>query len=206
MSKCSDNSLPKIGSSISLAVEILRQGGIVAFPTETYYGLAVDPDNEKAIEKLFNIKKRDKEKPILLLIQHPQQLSRFITHTPDKYSELMAKYWPGPLTLIFPAKKTVSKLLTANSSTIGLRISPHPVAQSLVKKIGKAITATSANLSGLPAASTAEDVLKMFGRKVDYILDGGVTEGQLGSTIIGEGDKKLIVLRPGKISIDEALL
>ena len=194
-----------VGTSIDLAVGYLRQGGIVAFPTETYYGLAVDPDCASAVTKLFVVKNRPEHKPLLLLIEKKEQLETVAQRVPSVYYPLIKKYWPGPLTLIFQAKKTVNPYITGNTGTVGVRISPHPVAQELVKRMGKPITATSANISGFPPARSAQDVVGMLGDTVDYIVDGGKTEAGLPSTILSFQKGALQLLRRGQIDVTDEL-
>lgn len=196
----------KCGTSISLAADFLRQGRIVAFPTETYYGLGVDPDNEQSISRLFHIKKRPSDKPLLLLVADKTQLESIVDSIPEAYHTLIDKYWPGPLTLIFPAKQTLSRILTAGSGTIGVRISPHPIATGLVESFRKPITATSANISGMQAARTPREVFDIFGDTIDYILDGGVTKGGLCSTVAAAVESKLAIIRKGEVTLDETLL
>lgn len=191
----------KIGTSVDLAVELLRQGRIVAFPTETYYGLAVDPKNESAVTALFNLKKRPIEKPLLLLVKNTSQLSHLISYVPPELKPLMAKYWPGPLTLIFPAHPSINNIITAGTGTVAIRISPHQVAENLVREFGGAITATSANISGMPPAKCAQEVVDMFGNDIDYVLDGGGTTAGLCSTIIGVKKSQLQVIRIGVIDV-----
>lgn len=175
----------------------------MAFRTETSYGLAVDPDNEQSLRRLFHIKKRPSEKPLLLLIHDIALLDSLVLSVPDIYRPLMEKYWPGPLTLIFPARPHLSTWLTGGTGTVGVRISPHPDALALARIFGKAITATSANLAGKPAARCAAEVAASFGTDIDFILDGGKTSAGLCSTVIGLRDGALSVLRPGVVTIDE---
>ena len=202
---CSISANNRIGSSILDAAAVLQQGGIVAFPTETYYGLAVDPECERAVAKLFQVKQRQAYKPLLLLIDRSEQLYDLVSEIPHKYVELMEKFWPGPLTLVFPARKDLSRQLTGNTGTIGVRISPHPIARKLVRKMGKPITATSANLSGVAPAKTADEVFEMFQDKVDYILDGGKTAAGLCSTVVGLQDGHLTILREGQADVESDL-
>ncbi len=196
----------KIGSSLDRAVLYLRQGGVVAFPTETYYGLAVDPYCEAAVARLFRIKQRQTSKPLLLLIEKIEQLVSVVEEIPEEYVPLIEKYWPGPLTLVFQAKKNISGLLTGNSGTIGVRISPHKLAQALVKKMGMPITATSANISGFQPAKSAQEVVEIFGDKVDYVVDGGTTISGLCSTILGLQDSCLTLIRRGQIDVSGELV
>lgn len=203
MSKHSGHDL--VGASLSLAVSLLRQGEIVAFPTETYYGLAVDPDCASAVEKLFMVKNRQEHKPLLLLIEKKEQLDNIVRDVPPAYWPLMKKYWPGPLTLVFQAKANVNLKVTGNTGTVGVRISPHPVAQELVRLMGKPITATSANISGQPPARSAQEVVEMLGNKIAYIVDGGQAAAGLCSTIVGVHNSQLSLIRRGQIDLPELL-
>ncbi len=194
-----------VGTDLDLAVSYLQQGRIVAFPTETYYGLAVDPDCASAVTKLYMVKNRLKEKPLLLLIENAEQLKTVVQEVPLLYWPLIKKYWPGPLTLVFPAQKTLNRQITGNTGTVGVRISPNSVAQELVRRMGKPITATSANISGFSPARSAKEVVEMLGDKVDYVVDGGQTEAGFCSTILGIQNGKLTLLRRGKIDLSEEL-
>jgi len=188
---------------VETAVAYLKKGKIVAFPTETYYGLAVDPENRVAVERLFKVKKRVSEKPLLLLIHTREQLESLVKEIPPEFVPLMEKYWPGALTLVFPAGPLVDTGVTGGTKTIGIRISPHPVAQRLVQGFGKPITATSANISGLPPASAPDEILAMFGDGVDYILDGGIVTGGLSSTVLAVIQDRIAILRHGQIALQK---
>lgn len=196
----------RVGTSVSLAAEYLRQGKLIGFPTETYYGIGVDPENGQSVAQVFKIKKRTIKKPLLVLIESRQQLENLVEYIPRSYYRLMDQYWPGALTLIFPAKASVIPGLTAHTGTIGIRLSPHPLAKALIQAVGKPITATSANISGRPAAQSAGGVLNMFGNNLDYILDGGKTAGGASSTVVAEEKGRLVILRKGQINIDSCLL
>ncbi len=194
-----------VGRSLERALQSLRRGGIVAFPTETYYGLAVDPWSCSAVARLFQIKKRQADKPLLLLIDRKEQLPAIVSTIPPEYLPLMDKYWPGPLTLVFPARREVSSQITGNTGTVGVRISPHPLAAELVRKMAQPLTATSANISGLPPARSVTDVLAMFQNSLDYIVDGGETAAGLCSTVLGLRDGRLTVLRQGQVDLSKDL-
>lgn len=185
--------------SLQEAAIVIKQGGVVAFPTETYYGLAVDPFNDAALEKLFKLKKRPENKPLLTLISGLDQLLTLAEAVPPCFSPLI-KLWPAPLTLVFPARMGLSDRLTAGTKTIGVRISPHPVAQCFVELCGHPVTATSANLSGAQAAISAQEVAAQFPVDIDYIIDGGITPGGLGSTLVGCVDDCPTLLRRGTLA------
>ena len=179
---------------------VILQGGVAAFPTETFYGLGADARNEEALQKIFQIKGREENKPLLVLIADREWLSGLVRNIPPVAGGLMEKFWPGPLTLVFEASPELSSLLTGGTGTIGVRLSPHPVAQALVRAVGRAITATSANLSGQPSASIAVEVFRALGNQVDAILDGGQTAGGLGSTVLDVSSSAPRIVRQGAIS------
>lgn len=194
-----------LSSDLQQAVLVLRQGGVVAFPTETYYGLAVDPFNGQAVARLFAVKRRPASKPVLVLIEDRDHLQRLTVETPEQFSPLMAAFWPGPLTLIFPAQPTLSTYLTAETGTIGIRVSSHPLALKLCALAGGAITATSANRSGCPPARTEQEVTAQFGQEVDWLVTGGPTRGGLASTIIAAtSGGGLRLVRGGVIDFSDA--
>lgn len=193
------------GSSLERAATVLLQGGIVAFPTETYYGLAADPFCEPAVSRLFQVKRRPALKPLLLLIDRIEQLQEVAAEVPAQYQELMERFWPGPLTLVFPARKELPAVLTGNTGTIGVRISPHPVARELIRMTGRPLTATSANFSDLPPARTAREVQTMFQNSLDYILDGGETAAGLCSTVVGLEGGRMVLFRRGQIDLSDLL-
>lgn len=190
-------------SAVARAAEILQSGGVVAFPTESFYGLAVDVENNEAIERIFEIKGREGRNPILILIPSEAALDQYVAHVPEAARSLIKKFWPGGLTLVFEAKPGVSPLLTAGLGKIGIRLSSHPVATALAKTTGRAISGTSANLSGQPAFQTAAEAESLLGDKLDLILDGGKTSGGRGSTVLDVTADPPAVLREGMISREE---
>lgn len=189
--------------ALAHACAVLRAGGVVAFPTETYYGLAVDPFNQAALARLFALKRRAVDKPVLLIVDDPTQLARLVAEIPSPFTILMERFWPGPLTLVFPGASSLSGMLTGHRGTIGVRVSSHPVARQLVRAFGQPITATSANLSGHPAAVAASGVLDQLGPEVDAVLDGGETPGGQGSTLLGYQEGKICLIRAGVIPFAE---
>jgi L-threonylcarbamoyladenylate synthase len=181
------------------AVVCLQGGGIVAIPTETSYGLAVDPFNERALQSLFRLKRRELNKPILVLVNNVSKLDVIVSAIPVGYKFLMNRFWPGPLTLIFPGRKVLSPLLTGGTGTVGVRISSHPIATKLCDLWGGPITATSANISGSSPANSAEEIHMIFGTSIDCIVDGGKSPGGVCSTIVGIQNKGLKLIREGRI-------
>ena len=195
--------LPPSPATLAQAVEVLKSGGVVAYPTETYYGLAVDPSNEAAVARLFAVKGRRENKPVLLLIDVQQQVERYAAQVPPPFVPLMEEFWPGPLTLVFPAAPQVLAGLQGGTGTVGLRLSPHPVARALCDAWGGPLTATSANRSGASPAATAAEVTEQFDESLDLIIDGGMTSGVNGSTVVGEDQGSLRLLRPGLIPFSQ---
>lgn len=193
------------GRKVAEAVEVLNQGGIVAFPTETYYGLAVDPFNHAALARLFQLKKRTTSKPILTLVRDGNELPRLASEIPSRFIPLMNAFWPGPLTLVFKAHMDLPALLTGNTGSVGVRVSSHPVARLLTQAVEFPITATSANISGKKAAESAEEIYRQFGTDIDVVLDGGKTIGGAGSTIVGLEDNELKLIRPGVVPFERIL-
>ncbi len=182
------------------AVQTLQQGGIVAYPTETFYGLAVDPANVSVVASLYNLKQRESAKAISLLVPDLAVLSSYIAQFPAPYKILVKQFWPGPLTLIFdPADNSLQHLSKTNQG-LAIRVSSHPVAHSFCRLFGGAVTASSANISGEEALCSAEAVRAVFGDTISYILDGGKTPGISGSTIIKCKGNQCHILRQGIIS------
>ena len=185
---------------IEKSAQIILQGGVVSFPTETFYGLAADPLNERALQKIFQIKGREESKPLLLLIGDRTWVPGIARKISPLAERLMEKFWPGPLTLVLEALPHLPALITANTGKVGLRASSHPVARALALAAGRAITGTSANLSGRPSLLTAPEVFQALGEKLDAILDGGKTAGGLGSTVLDVSGVPPRVIREGAIS------
>ncbi len=186
------------------AAEILAAGGVVAFPTESFYGLGVDVRSEEAIRRLFLVKERDPERPVLLLAASREQaLSCFAGPIPPGARRLMDKFWPGGLTLVYWAAPGVNPLLTAGTDKIGVRVSSHPVPTALTRALGSAVTGTSANLSGRGPCSTALEVEESLGRDIDLILDGGPAPGGTGSTVLDITRDPPAVIRAGLVSPED---
>ena len=186
-------------SQVTDAAGILKSGGLVAYPTESFYGLAADAANDTAIRRLFDVKRREVGEPVLLLIPAVESLERYAAHVSETAKRLMDAFWPGGLTILFEAQKDVSTLLTAGTGKIGIRLSSHPVATALAQAMGSAITGTSANISGEPPENTSRGVEQALGKRVDRILDGGETPGQKPSTVLDLTTWPHTVLREGLI-------
>ncbi|RUM89775.1 MAG: threonylcarbamoyl-AMP synthase [Thermodesulfatator sp.] len=193
--------------ALSEALRILSEGGVLGFPTETFYGLAVDPFNPRAIERLYQMKRRLREKPVLLLIGDPEEVKLLAEEIPPVAEALMERFWPGPLTLVFRARAEVPSWLTAETGTVALRVSSHPLARELPRLFRGPITGTSANLSEEPPARTAEEVAHYF-PEIDLVLDGGPCPGERPSTLVSVVSEKVELLRPGAVpweKIEEVL-
>ena len=162
---------------------LLGQGGLLALPTESFYGLAVDPFNEDALAKLWQLKGRSEGKPILLLIGARSQLEPFVQRVPQAATALMNAFWPGPLTIVFPAAVGLSNMVTAGTGSVGIRQSTWQPLAELLRRVGP-VTGTSANREGLSPCCTAEEVQRSLGDAVDLIVDAGPTPGGRPSTVI----------------------
>jgi L-threonylcarbamoyladenylate synthase len=187
-------------TGLKRAAESILSGGVVAIPTESFYGLAVNPTDVRAIKRLFDVKKRRGDQPILLLIPSVEHLDQYVIHVPHIAYQLMNEFWPGGLTLIFEAKPSLPRELTAGTGKIGVRLSSHPIPTALAQAVGTPITGTSANISGQPACSSAKEVFRGLGDKVDLILDGGETAGGKGSTVLDVTVDPPVVVREGMVS------
>jgi L-threonylcarbamoyladenylate synthase len=192
-----------IRAGLKRAAESILSGGMVAMPTESFYGLAVNPRDVKAMHRLFDVKKRGGDQPILILISCMEHLDKYVIHVPEIGHRLMKEFWPGGLTLLFEAKPELPQELTAGTGKIGVRLSSHPIATALAQAVGAPITGTSANISGQPACSSAKEVLQQLGDKVDVILDGGETAGGKGSTVLDVTVDPPVVFREGMVSQEQ---
>ncbi len=185
------------------ALVVLRQGGIVAYPTDTVYGLAVDALNPQAVARLYGAKRRPPEKAIPLIVGGLDQLSQLVAPPSCAAKRMMAVFWPGPLTLLMPAHERAPQHLLSAGRRIGVRWSQIALNQQLAQDLGNAITATSANLSGRPAALCASEVVAQLVSTIDLVLDGGVAQSTEVSTILDVGSHPPRLCRPGKLSIQE---
>ena len=189
---------------LSRAARVLREGGVVAYPTDTLYGLAVDPRLPEAVAGLFDIKGRRGDLAIPLIASDLTQVEGLGTLT-LLGQRLASAFWPGPLSLVVDAPSHLSRLVCGGGDSIAVRVPDHPVACGLAAALGHPVTATSANRSGEPAASSAADVVKTIGHGLAMLLDGGDVAGGLPSTIIDARGPDPILLRAGQVSWDRVL-
>ena len=187
---------------IKKGARILRNGGVIAFPTDTVYGLGADALNPPAVERIYELKKRPRSQQFPLLIADAKQLTALAEPIPEIAWFLARRFWPGGLTLVLSRKDSVPAHLTSTSS-IAVRIPDHPVCEALIQNLGNPLIGTSANVSGQPAALTAEEVEQQFGGKIDLIINGGQCPGGKESTIVDITLEPPVVLRQGIIPSHE---
>jgi L-threonylcarbamoyladenylate synthase len=188
-------------AAIGEAARLLREGGLVAFPTETFYGLGADALDAAAVDRVFQAKGRPADKPLLVLVTSLAMAAEVASEISAHARRLAARHWPGPLTLILPARPHLPAALTAGTGTIGVRIPGHAVALALVGAAGVPVTAPSANPHGAPAPRTAAEVLAALDGRIDLVLDGGPTAGGPASTVLDVTGAGPRVLRAGAIRL-----
>ena len=188
---------------IDQAVEALREGEVVAFPTETVYGLGADASNPDAVRKIFELKGRPATHPLIVHIEHPRALERWALSVPPAAAALAEKFWPGPLTLILRRAPAVDLAITGGQDTVAVRVPGHPVAQQLLRAFGSGIAAPSANRYGRISPTRPEHVREEFGDDVRIVLDGGDCKIGLESTIVSCVDAVPRILRPGSLTLTQ---
>jgi len=179
---------------------VLNSGGVIAFPTDTFYGLGADPFSPDALSKVFQIKQRPADKPLLVLIHSLDQLADLVQEVTDNARKLMEHFWPGPLTLIFKAAPGLSDALTAGTGTIGVRLPGYPFTRRFLKTLGQPLTAPSANISNANEPKSAQEVERTLGDKIDLIVDGGPAPGEKPSTVLDTTTNPPTLLREGTLS------
>jgi len=184
---------------IEHAVAVLRSGGLVAFPTETVYGLGADASNAEAVAKIFAVKDRPASHPLIVHLPDAVQVANWARDVPEAARKLARRFWPGPLTLILRRAQAVSDAVTGGQDTVALRVPSHPVALQLLGRFGGGIAAPSANRHGRVSATTAEHVRHEFGEAIECVLDGGETDVGIESTIVDLSGQTPMLLRPGWI-------
>jgi len=187
----------------SRAIGALKRGEVIAFPTETFYGLGADALNEAAVKRVVSLKGRNLESPIAIIVADGEMLKDIVMDVPAVARKLMERFWPGPLTLVLPGKKNLPAPLLSRGGGVGVRISSHPLATRLARELGRPLTATSANPSGKEPARSMEEAMSYFSNRIDFFLDGGRLKGRKGSTVVEIVDGRLKIIREGVIVREE---
>lgn len=205
ISKYSDQKEIIKEDEIEQAAEEIKNGNLVLFPTETVYGIGANAFDENAVKNIFVAKGRAQDNPLIVHVSNIQMVEDIVEKISPLERKLIEKFWPGPLTIIFPRKdkQTVPNIVTANLDTVGIRMPSNIIAQKLIEKAGVPIAAPSANVSGRPSGTKVEDIISELDGKVSYILDGGFTDIGLESTVIRVIEDKIDILRPGKITKEQ---
>lgn len=195
--------IDKEGGWLEEAVRVLRSGGLVAFPTETVYGLGADAFNESAVLKVFEVKRRPLSDALILHISGMGMVPQCVSEFPEDAEKLARRFWPGPLTLVLSKAESVPKVVTGGRRKVGVRWPAHPIAEAIIAGLGKPVVAPSANLSGRPSPTRASDVLADLGGLIDLIVDGGETPIGIESTVLDLTVDPPAILRPGAIPKEE---
>jgi L-threonylcarbamoyladenylate synthase len=190
---------------IKSAVECIRNGGVIAFPTTGLYGLGADALNREAVKKIFQLKRRPLHKPILILVNAETDLDRIVRNVPPVASQLIKTFWPGGLTIIFNARNTLPEVLTGGTGKIGIRMPAHPVALALVSELKGILTGTSANISGKPGCPDISLLDARVVEQLELILDAGMLAGGLGSTVVDVTTPEPVIIREGAITKNRML-
>ncbi|MDW8110563.1 MAG: L-threonylcarbamoyladenylate synthase [Candidatus Bipolaricaulota bacterium] len=190
-------------TAIRRAAEVIRGGGLVAFPTETVYGLGADALNERAVRRIFEAKERPSDNPLIVHIAQTQELERLARAIPERAWDVAQRFWPGPLTLVLERAACVPTVTTGGLETVAVRVPAHPVAQQLLRESGCPIAAPSANRFGRPSPTRAQHVLEDLNGRIELILDGGPTLVGLESTVLDMTQDPPMVLRPGGVTLEE---
>ena len=205
--------MPAISSSVPVretlggraddAVRVLRNGGVAAIPTDTVYGLAAVFDDEEAVDRVFRIKSRPSGLAVPLLLDDASSVERYVSDAPGSFRALAKTFWPGPLTIVMRKSHLVSDKLTAGRDTVGLRVPDHWLPRYISESLEKAITGTSANLSGSPSLTTTQEVEAQLGDAVDLVIDGGPACGTTASTVVDLSGGTPTILREGSITLED---
>jgi L-threonylcarbamoyladenylate synthase len=187
---------------VERAVAALERGGLIVFPTETLYGLGADATRTETVDRLGDLKGRDRDKPVSVLVASRAMLDEIAASIPSVAERLVAAFWPGPLTIALPARSGLPARLTAGSGTIAARISSHPIAQKIVSALGRPLTATSANPGGSPPAGAIAAARAYFGARVDVYVDGGPSAPGPASSVVDCSVTPPRLIREGAIALD----
>lgn len=189
--------------NISSAIAALQSGNVIVFPTETVYGLGADALNREAVEEVFQLKGRNPENPIPIIVADQTMLRTLIDKIPPIAEKLIDRFWPGPLTLVLQARPDTPKQLLNIRGGVGVRISSQPIAIQLARELGRPLTATSANPSGKQAASTIEQAKNYFAGEIEIFLDGGKLPAKIGSSVVEVIEDRIKIIREGEISVTQ---
>ncbi|MFB0518920.1 MAG: L-threonylcarbamoyladenylate synthase [Acidobacteriota bacterium] len=188
---------------IKRAAQIVRSGGVVVFPTDTFYAVGVNPYDPQAVARVYQLKRRKVALPMLLLISEIEDLKQTPIEPPPSFFPLINQFWPGPLTIVVKVVNRFPANLKAGGQTLGFRLPQAEIAREIVRKCGFPITGSSANISGQPPSSHVAEVIRQFGTKIDLIIDGGTTTGVKGSTILDLSCSEPTILRKGDLPWQE---
>jgi L-threonylcarbamoyladenylate synthase len=197
------NPAVSIQQQVEQAITILKQGGIVACPTDTVYGVVAAINIEPAVERIYRIKGRPRSQALPILLADKSQMADVAKIVPLVAWRLADKFWPGALTLVLLKAESVPDIVTGGGKTVAVRVANHPMPVAIIRGLGVPIVGTSANLSGHPSALTAEEVRAQIGDRVDMIIDGGRCPGGIESTIVDLSGETPLILRKGAIPLEE---
>jgi L-threonylcarbamoyladenylate synthase len=186
--------------NIDQAIEALCAGELIVYPTETFYAIGADALSAAAVERLFALKRREPDKPVALIAADSRMAFELAADVPPAARTLAARFWPGPLTIVIPARAGLPAGLLGPTGAVGMRVSPHPIARQLASALGRPITASSANFSGAPAAATVDEARLVFGDRIRAYLDGGRLSATAPSTVIAFESGRVRILREGAIA------
>ena len=189
--------------ALTLAAEVIRAGGLVAFPTETVYGVGADALSAAAVARIFEAKERPRGNPLIVHVADATALDEVAVRVTDRAREVVASFWPGPLTLVLDRAAAVPLITTGGLDTVAVRVPAHPVAQGLIRAAGRPLAAPSANRSGRPSPTRAPHVLEDLGGRIELILDGGSTSVGLESTVLDMTTEPPTLLRPGGVTLEQ---
>ena len=184
---------------VETAARILEEGGVVALPTDTLYGLAASALNEHPVRRIFEIKERDRSEPLPLLLSEPADVTEYAADVPEVAWTLAESFWPGRLTLVLRRANAVPDVVTGGSETVALRVPDHPIPRAVARQLGCPITGTSANRSGMPGLTTADEVRRELGSEIDFVVDAGRSGSSVASTVIDVSGPSPQLLREGAV-------
>lgn len=191
------------GRALEEAITTIQNGGVIAFPTDTVYGIGASLSHRDAMARIYTVKGRAQEKPIPILVSRPDVIETLTDEPDHELIELAMRFWPGPLTIILKAKDELPAEVKAPDGTFGVRVPDHSVPLTIAQHNGGAIATTSANRSGMPPATTAKAIEEMLGDSLDIILDGGIAPGDTASTVIRREGATISVIREGSVTLDQ---